>query len=60
MRKTIAAEGSLIEFIRLGQIGVPDVQRPFIWPNAKVRDLFDSMYPGYRGWLSAILARRLR
>jgi uncharacterized protein with ParB-like and HNH nuclease domain len=39
--------GSLVEFIRLGQIGLPDIQRPFIWPNAKVRDLFDSMYRGY-------------
>jgi uncharacterized protein with ParB-like and HNH nuclease domain len=33
--------GSLIEFIRLGQIGLPDIQRPFVWPNTKVRDLFD-------------------
>lgn len=39
--------GSLMEFIRLGQIGLPDIQRPFVWPNAKVRDLFDSMYRGY-------------
>jgi uncharacterized protein with ParB-like and HNH nuclease domain len=39
--------GSLVEFIRLGQIGLPDIQRPFVWPNAKIRDLFDSMYRGY-------------
>ena len=39
--------GSLVEFIRLGQIGLPDLQRPFVWPNAKVRDLCDSMYRGY-------------
>lgn len=39
--------GSLVEFIALGQIGLPDIQRPFVWPNAKVRDLFDSMYRGY-------------
>ena len=38
---------SLVEFIALGQIGLPDIQRPFVWPNAKVRDLFDSMYRGY-------------
>jgi hypothetical protein len=38
---------SLIEFIELGQIGLPDIQRPFVWPNTKVRDLFDSMYRGY-------------
>ncbi len=39
--------GSLVEFIHLGQIGLPDIQRPFVWPNTKVRDLFDSMYHGY-------------
>ena len=38
---------NLIEYIRLGEIGLPDIQRPFIWKNAKVRDLFDSMYRGY-------------
>jgi hypothetical protein len=38
---------SLIKFVELGEIGLPDIQRPFVWPNAKVRDLFDSMYRGY-------------
>jgi hypothetical protein len=38
---------SLVKFIELGQIGLPDIQRPFVWPNRKVRDLFDSMYRGY-------------
>lgn len=39
--------GSLIKYIGLGEIGLPDIQRPFVWTNAKVRDLFDSMYKGY-------------
>jgi hypothetical protein len=38
---------SLVQFISLGKIGLPDIQRPFVWKNAKVRDLFDSMYRGY-------------
>lgn len=38
---------SLIEFIERGEIGLPDIQRPFVWKNVKVRDLFDSMYRGY-------------
>lgn len=38
---------SLAKFIELGQIGLPDIQRPFVWANKKVRDLFDSMYRGY-------------
>ncbi len=37
----------LIHHIALGEIGLPDIQRPFVWKNAKVRDLFDSMYKGY-------------
>ncbi|MFH1819279.1 MAG: DUF262 domain-containing protein [Pseudomonadota bacterium] len=39
--------GNLIGDIGLGRIGLPDIQRPFVWSNAKVRDLFDSMYRGY-------------
>lgn len=39
--------GSLMKSIGLGEIGLPDIQRPFVWKNAKVRDLFDSMYKGY-------------
>jgi Protein of unknown function DUF262 len=37
----------LIQDIEMGEIGLPDIQRPFIWPNTKVRDLFDSMYKGF-------------
>jgi hypothetical protein len=33
--------------IDIGDIGLPDIQRPFVWSNAKVRDLFDSMYRGF-------------
>ena len=38
---------SLVSQIHYGQIGLPDIQRPFVWKNVKVRDLFDSMYRGY-------------
>jgi hypothetical protein len=37
----------LVGYIQIGEIGLPDIQRPFVWKNAKVRDLFDSMYRGY-------------
>lgn len=37
----------LIEDIKHGNIALPDIQRPFVWSSAKVRDLFDSMYRGY-------------
>lgn len=38
---------NLVEYLKLGEIGLPDIQRPFVWKNAKVRDLFDSMYQGF-------------
>lgn len=37
----------LIEDVDIGEIGLPDIQRPFVWTPAKVRDLFDSMYKGF-------------
>lgn len=37
----------LLEYIDLGDIGLPDIQRPFVWTAAKVRDLLDSMYRGF-------------
>ena len=39
--------GKLLADIALGEIGLPDIQRPFVWDTARVRDLFDSMYRGY-------------
>ena len=38
---------NLVDQVDSGVIGLPDLQRPFVWPNTKVRDLFDSMYRGY-------------
>src|SRR5664279_267377 len=37
----------LIEDIKIGRIGLPDIQRPFVWTGIKTRDLLDSMYRGY-------------
>ncbi len=39
--------GGLLHYIDIGDIGLPDIQRPFVWSNSKVRDLFDSMYRGF-------------
>lgn len=38
---------TLMQSIEMGSIGLPDIQRPFVWRNTKVRDLIDSMYRGY-------------
>ena len=37
----------LISAITSGALRLPDLQRPFVWPATKVRDLLDSMYRGY-------------
>ncbi len=37
----------LLHYIDIGDVGLPDIQRPFLWSSAKVRDLFDSMYRGF-------------
>ncbi|GGC73867.1 DUF262 domain-containing protein [Hoyosella rhizosphaerae] len=37
----------LIEDIKHGNVALPDIQRPFVWPARKARELFDSMYRGY-------------
>lgn len=52
MSKAIFSEtgyflSDLISKIRLGNLALPELQRPFVWKNATVRDLFDSMYRGY-------------
>ncbi len=33
----------LVKNIERGDVALPDIQRPFVWANPKVRDLFDSM-----------------
>ena len=38
---------NLLAYIEQGDIGLPEIQRPFVWPATKVRDLFDSMYRGF-------------
>ncbi|RYZ15417.1 MAG: DUF262 domain-containing protein, partial [Myxococcaceae bacterium] len=37
----------LVENIDRGEIGLPDLQRPYVWGANKVRDLLDSMYRGF-------------
>ena len=37
----------LINKIETGELGLPELQRPFVWKDTKVRDLLDSMMKGY-------------
>jgi hypothetical protein len=38
---------TLVGLIENGQLGLPELQRPFVWERTQVRDLFDSLYKGY-------------
>lgn len=44
---TTLTVNQLIEKIDTGELGLPELQRPFIWKVSKVRDLFDSLMRGY-------------
>jgi hypothetical protein len=37
----------LLNYIEQGDLGLPELQRPFVWSPTKVRDLLDSMYRGF-------------
>ena len=37
----------LINEIDMGKLGLPELQRPFVWSDSKVRDLFDSLMHGF-------------
>lgn len=37
----------LVAGVDSGRVRLPDIQRPFVWSNAKIRDLVDSMYRGF-------------
>jgi hypothetical protein len=37
----------ILGWIKAKEIAIPEIQRPFVWDGAKVRDLIDSLYQGY-------------
>jgi len=45
--ETSGSISALIGYIENGDLALPELQRPFVWGNNRVRDLFDSMYRGY-------------
>lgn len=38
---------NLLNLVSMKEIAIPEIQRPFVWDAAKVRDLIDSLYRGY-------------
>ena len=37
----------ILQDIQQDKIGIPEMQRPFVWSKVQVRDLIDSLYRGY-------------
>src|SRR3954469_23167925 len=39
--------GELVDMITRGELRLPELQRRYVWPATRVRDLLDSLYHGY-------------
>ncbi len=46
-RDTSYPLATLVGEVGRGAIALPDIQRPFVWHNTQVRNLFDSLYRGF-------------
>lgn len=38
---------TILTWVKSKEIAIPEIQRPFVWDSAQVRDLLDSLYKGY-------------
>src|SRR5439155_4133635 len=47
MPKIDTTVGNLVDMIRNGELRLPEMQRRYVWPATRVRDLLDSLYRGY-------------
>lgn len=37
----------ILNWVKTGEVAIPEIQRPFVWSSSQVRDLLDSLYQGY-------------
>ena len=47
MPKTDITVRELVDKVQRGELTLPEMQRPYVWRAARVRDLLDSLYRGY-------------
>ncbi len=38
---------TLLNWVKTGNIAIPEIQRPFVWDSTQVRNLLDSLHQGY-------------
>ena len=41
---------NVVDWVKSGEIAIPEIQSSFVWNRIKVRDFMDSLYQGIR-WL---------
>ena len=47
MPKVDTSVASLVGQVKSGELRLPEMQRRYVWPATRVRDLLDSLYRGY-------------
>lgn len=47
MPKTDIKVRELVDKVQRGELALPEMQRRYVWPATRVRDLLDSLYRGY-------------
>jgi hypothetical protein len=47
MQKTDISVRELVDKVQRGELTLPEMQRRYVWPGTRVRDLLDSLYRGY-------------
>lgn len=47
MQKTDITVRELVDKVQRGELTLPEMQRRYVWPGTRVRDLLDSLYRGY-------------
>ena len=47
MAKTDITVRELVDKVQRGELTLPEMQRRYVWPATRVRDLLDSLYRGY-------------
>src|SRR5437016_11713298 len=47
MAKIDTTVAKLVDMIKDGDLRLPEMQRRYVWPGTRVRDLLDSLYRGY-------------
>ena len=45
---------NVVDWVKSGEIAIPEIQRSFVWNRIKVRDFMDSLYQGIRWLISSL------